>query len=85
MPEDVALQKIAFCLCKQWTLYSLTPLYKFSYINFKEHSKHLSTLIAAEKLKGLAVEEEEDFNIEIFSLYFLGMKETQRDPETFLV
>ncbi|MBW00220.1 Centromere protein L, partial [Eschrichtius robustus] len=83
--EDVDPQKFAFLLHKQWTLYSLTPLYKFSYTNFKEYSRLLNAFIAAEKQKGLAVEVGDDFNIKVIFSTLLGMKGTQRDPEAFLV
>lgn len=76
---------MAFLLHKQWSLYSLTPLYKFSYTNLKEYSKLLSAFIAAEKQKGLAVEVGEDSNIKVIFSALLGMKGTQRDPEAFVV
>ncbi|XP_058396029.1 centromere protein L [Diceros bicornis minor] len=85
LQEDVDPQKVAFLLHKQWTLYSLTPLYKFSYTNLKEYSKLLSAFIAAEKQKGRAVEVGEDFDIKVIFSALLGMKGTQRDPEAFLV
>lgn len=85
LQENVDPQKVAFLLHKQWTLYSLTPLYKFSYANLKEYSRLLSAFIAAEKQKGLAVEVGEDFSIKVIFSTLLGMKGTQRDPEAFLV
>ncbi|XP_008144086.2 centromere protein L [Eptesicus fuscus] len=85
LQEDVDPQKVAFLLHKQWTLYSLTPLYKFSYTNLKEYSKFLSAFIVAEKQKGLAVEVGEDLNIKVIFSTLLGMKGTQRDPDAFLV
>ncbi|XP_025733213.1 centromere protein L [Callorhinus ursinus] len=85
LQEDNDPQKVAFLLHKQWTLYSLTPLYKFSYTNLKEYSRLLSAFIAAEKQKGLAVEVGEDFNIKVTFSTLLGMKGTQRDSEAFLV
>lgn len=63
-------------------LYSLTPLYQFSYTNIKGYSKLLSAFIDAEKQKGLAVE---DFDIKVIFSTILGIKGTQRDPEAFLV
>ncbi|KAM5239334.1 centromere protein L isoform 2-T2 [Ctenodactylus gundi] len=67
LQEDVHPCKFAFLLHKQWTLYSLTPLYKFSYNHLKEYSRLLSAFITAEKQKGLAVEVGEDFNVKILS------------------
>ena len=83
--EDVDPQKFAVLLHKQWTLYSLTPLYKFSYTDFKEYSKLLTAFIAAEKKKGLAVEVGDDFNIKVIFSTLMGVKGTERDPEAFLV
>lgn len=85
LQEDVDSHRVAFLLHKQWTLYSVTPLYKFSYNNLKEYSRLLNAFIAAEKQKGLAVEVGEDFNIKVTFSTLLGMKGTQRDPEAFLV
>lgn len=85
LQEDVDPQKVAFLLHKQWTVYSLTPLYKFSYANLREYSRLLSAFLAAEKQKGLAVEVGEDFNIKVSFSTLLGVKGTQRDPEAFLV
>lgn len=83
--EEIDPEKVAFLLRKQWTVYSLTPLYKFSYTSLKEYSRLLSAFIAAEKQKGLAVEVGEDFNIKVIFSTLLGVKGTQRDPEAFLV
>lgn len=83
--EDVDPQKVAFLLHKQWTLYSLTPLYKFSYTHLKEYSKLLSAFIAAEKQKGLAVEVGADSNIRVSFSALLGVKGTPRDPDAVLV
>lgn len=85
LQEDVDPQKFAVLLHKQWTLYSLTPLYKFSYTDFKEYSKLLTAFIAAEKKKGLAVEVGDDFNIKVIFSTLMGVKGTERDPEAFLV
>ncbi|XP_057569575.1 centromere protein L-like [Hippopotamus amphibius kiboko] len=85
LPEDADPPKFAFLLHKQRTLYSLTPLYKFSYTNFKQYSKLLNAFIAAEKQKGLAVEVGEDFSIKVIFSTLLGMKGTQRDAEAFLI
>lgn len=85
LQEDIDPQKVAFLLHKQWTIYSLTPLYKFSYSNLKDYSRLLSAFIVAEKQKGVAVEVGEDFNIKVIFSTLLGVKGTQRDHEAFLV
>lgn len=83
--DDVNSQKVAFLLHKQWTLYSLTPLYKFSYAYLKEYSRLLSAFIAAEKQRGLAVEVGNDFSIRVVFSTLPEMKGTQRDSEAFLI
>ncbi|XP_037001436.2 centromere protein L isoform X1 [Artibeus jamaicensis] len=83
--EDVDPQKVAFLLHRQWTLYSSTPLYKFSYTSLKEYSKLLSAYIAAEKQKGLAVEVGADLNLRVSFSTLQGVKGTHRDPDTVLV
>ncbi|KAM8812766.1 centromere protein L isoform 2-T2 [Rhynchonycteris naso] len=85
LQENVDPQKVAFLLHKQWTLYSVTPLHKFSYTNLKQYSKLLSAFIASEKQKGLAVEVGEDLDVKVIFSALLGLKGTQRDPDAFLV
>ncbi|XP_031792773.1 centromere protein L [Sarcophilus harrisii] len=85
LQENVDPQKIAFLLNKQWTLYSLTPMYKFSYTNLKKYSTLLKAFVAAEKQKGLAVDMGEDFKFKVIFSILSGMKGTHRDPAAFLV
>ncbi|XP_068807939.1 centromere protein L [Struthio camelus] len=63
--ENADPQKTAFLLRKQWTLYSVTPLYKFSSANLKEYARLLGAFIAAEKQKGFAVEVGVDLDIRV--------------------
>ncbi|NWH79865.1 CENPL protein, partial [Piaya cayana] len=49
-------QRTAFLLRRQWALYSVSPLYRFSDARLKDYAQLLSVSIAAEKQKGLAVE-----------------------------
>ncbi|XP_040840206.1 centromere protein L isoform X1 [Ochotona curzoniae] len=85
LQENVDPQKVAFLLHKQWTLYSLTPLYKFSYSNLKEYSRLLNAFFTTEKQKGLAVEVGEDLSITVTFSTLLGVRGTQRDPDALLV
>ncbi|XP_076994780.1 centromere protein L-like [Tamandua tetradactyla] len=85
LQEDIDILKVAFLLQKQWTLYSLIPLSRFSYTNFKEYSRFLSAFISAEKKKEPAVEVGEDFNIKVTFPPLLELKGTHRDLEAFLV
>ncbi|XP_054976162.1 centromere protein L isoform X1 [Sorex araneus] len=85
LQENVDPQKVAFLLHKQWTLYSLTPLYKFSYSSLQDYSRLLRAFMAAEKHKGLAVAMGEDLDFKVLFSVLLGMKGTPRDPEALLI
>ncbi|KFV56771.1 Centromere protein L, partial [Tyto alba] len=47
-------ESTVFLLHKQWTLYSVTPLHRFSTAHLKDYSRLLGVSIAAERQKGLA-------------------------------
>uniref|UniRef100_A0A8C8R9L3 Centromere protein L n=1 Tax=Pelusios castaneus TaxID=367368 RepID=A0A8C8R9L3_9SAUR len=83
--ENADPQKIAFLLRKQWTLYSVTPMYKFSYGNLKAYSRLLSAFVAAEKQKGLAVEVGSDLGFKVTLSTLLGLKGTDQDQVAILV
>uniref|UniRef100_A0A8D0HIG7 Centromere protein L n=1 Tax=Sphenodon punctatus TaxID=8508 RepID=A0A8D0HIG7_SPHPU len=85
LQENADSQKIPILLCKQWTLYSVTPLYKFSYSRLKDYSRLLSAFIATEKQKGLAVEVGNDLGIKVTLSTLLGLKGTDQDDEAILV
>ncbi|KFP75456.1 Centromere protein L, partial [Apaloderma vittatum] len=78
-------QKTAFLLRKQWTLYSVTPLYGFSGARLRDYARLLSASIAAEKKKGLAVEigAELDFKVAVSSLP--DLKGSDQDQAAILV
>ncbi|XP_018411039.1 PREDICTED: centromere protein L [Nanorana parkeri] len=78
-------QKAALLLQKQWTLYSVTPMYNFSYDKLKEYSKHLSATIAAEKQKGVAIDPGSDLNLKASFSCLPGLKGKERDPTAVLV
>ncbi|CAI9545276.1 unnamed protein product [Staurois parvus] len=83
--ETLDPQKAALLLQKQWTIYSVTPMYNFSYDKLKEYSKHLSATIAAEKQKGVAVDPGSDFNLKANFSCLPGLKGKERDPTAILV
>ncbi|XP_074859421.1 centromere protein L [Carettochelys insculpta] len=85
LQENADPQKIAFLLRKQWTLYSVTPMYKFSYGSLKEYARLLSAFVVAEKQKGLAVEVGNDLGIKVTMSTLLGLKGTDRDQVAILV
>ncbi|KFQ37486.1 Centromere protein L, partial [Mesitornis unicolor] len=78
-------QRTAFLLCKQWTLYSVTPLYKFSSALLKDYAKLLSASIAAEKQKGLAVEVGVELDIKAVISILPDLRHSDRDQAAILV
>ncbi|XP_072275806.1 centromere protein L [Pyxicephalus adspersus] len=78
-------QKAALLLQKQWTLYSVTPMYDFSYTKLKEYSKHLSATIVAEKQKGVAVDLGSDVAFKANFSCLPGLKGKESDPTAILV
>ncbi|XP_029474825.1 centromere protein L [Rhinatrema bivittatum] len=79
LEENIDPVRISSLLHKQWTLYSVTPMYKFSYANFKDYSKLLSAFITAEKQKGLAVEVGIDLNMKVTFSSVSGLKGSEHD------
>ncbi|KAM3914302.1 centromere protein L [Leptodactylus fuscus] len=86
-PLEEALDpaKAALLIQKQWILYSVTPMYKFSYTRLKEYSRHLSAHIAAEKQKGIAIELGADLNLKATFSCLPGLKGKDRDPLAVLI
>ncbi|KAM6342955.1 centromere protein L [Alca torda] len=78
-------QKTAFLLRKQWTLYSVTPLYRFSNAHLKHYTQLLSAFIAAEKQKGLAVEVGVELDIKVAVSSIPDLKGSDRDQDAILV
>uniref|UniRef100_A0A8C5RPM3 Centromere protein L n=1 Tax=Laticauda laticaudata TaxID=8630 RepID=A0A8C5RPM3_LATLA len=58
--QEEASYQIQFIVTKQWTLYSITPLHKFSYGKLWEYSKQLSQVITAHKEKRFILDGETD-------------------------
>ncbi|KAM4721500.1 centromere protein L [Rhinophrynus dorsalis] len=77
--------KIAQLLNKQWTLYSVTPLHKFSYTSLKEYAKLLSAHITAEQQKGFAIEVGSELGLKATFSRLPGLKGRERDPGAILV
>nr|XP_033772905.1 centromere protein L [Geotrypetes seraphini] len=77
--------EVSFLLRKQWTLYSVTPLYKFSYTKFKDYSKLLSAYITAEKQKGLAVEVGIDLNVKVTFSSLSELKGNENDQRAVFI
>ncbi|XP_073498718.1 centromere protein L [Phyllobates terribilis] len=83
--ETLDPAKAALLTQKQWTLYSVTPMYKFSYTRLKDYSRHLSAHIAAEKQKGLAIEVGSDLNLKATFSSLPGLKGKDSDPLALLI
>ncbi|XP_062990028.1 centromere protein L [Elgaria multicarinata webbii] len=83
--QDNSDPQIAALLRKQWTLYSVTPLYKFSYEQLQEYSRQLSHFIASERQKRFAVEAESNvtFEAKLFSLP--ALKTTEQEQVAVLI
>ncbi|XP_061201519.1 centromere protein L [Neopsephotus bourkii] len=78
-------QATAFLLRKQWALYSVTPLYKFSSAHLKAYTKLLSAYIAGEKQKGLAVEVGVELDIKVAISSLPDLKGSDEDEAAVLV
>ncbi|NXN14311.1 CENPL protein, partial [Indicator maculatus] len=83
--ENAGPQRTAFLLRKRWTLYSVTPLYKFSDAHLKDYSRLLSAFIAAEKKKGLAVEIGVELDIKVAISSLPDLKGSDQDHAAILV
>ncbi|NXJ63842.1 CENPL protein, partial [Rostratula benghalensis] len=83
--ESTDCQRTAFLLCKQWTLYSVTPLYRFHNTYLRDYARLLSAFIAAEKQKGLAVEVGAELDIKVTVSSIPDLKGSDRDQAAILV
>ncbi|NXT75814.1 CENPL protein, partial [Zapornia atra] len=78
-------QRTAFLLRKQWTLYSVTPLYRFSNAHLKDYTRLLSAFVAAEKQKGLAVEVGVELDIKVAFSSLPDLRGSDQDQAAILV
>ncbi|XP_031451501.1 centromere protein L [Phasianus colchicus] len=83
--EDADPQKTAFLLRKQWTLYSVSPLYKFSSADLKDYARMLGVFIAAEKQKGLAVDVDGELGVRVAMSGLPELRGSEQDPAAVLV
>ncbi|NXC44715.1 CENPL protein, partial [Penelope pileata] len=83
--ENADPQKTAFLLRKQWTLYSVTPLYKFSAARLKDYARLLGVFIAAEKQKGLAVGAGAELGLRAAVSSLPELRGSERDPAALLI
>nr|XP_056700687.1 centromere protein L [Euleptes europaea] len=83
--QENAEAQIGFLLCKQLTLYSVTPLYKFSYDRLQEYSRQLCFVIAAEKQKRLAVHVEGDLKFKATFSLVSALKTSEEDQPGVLI
>ncbi|XP_053325204.1 centromere protein L [Spea bombifrons] len=85
LEETLEPSRIAYLLNKQWNLYSVTPMHRFSHKNLKEYSRLLSAQILAEKQKGFAIEVGTEHIMKASFSYLPGLKGKERDPGAVLV
>ncbi|XP_067846889.1 centromere protein L isoform X2 [Heptranchias perlo] len=79
-------EQIAVLLQKQWRLYHVTPLYRFSYTMLKKYSNELSVFIATEKKKkGMAVEVGIELASKAKFSMLAGLRATESDPEAVFI
>ncbi|POI35047.1 hypothetical protein CIB84_001202 [Bambusicola thoracicus] len=83
--ENADPQKMAFLLRKQWTLYSVSPLYKFSSADLKDYARMLGVFIAAEKQKGLAVDVDGELGVKVAMSGLPELRGSEQDPTAVLV
>ncbi|NXN94458.1 CENPL protein, partial [Rhinopomastus cyanomelas] len=83
--EDMDPQTAAVLLRRQWSLYSVTPLYRFSGARLKGYSRLLGAFIASEKQKGLAVEIGVELDIKVAFSSFPELKGSDQDQAALLV
>ncbi|XP_078075442.1 centromere protein L [Mustelus asterias] len=78
-------EQIAALLQKQWRLYHVTPLYRFSYTMLKKYSNELSVFIATEKKKGVAIEVGIELASKAKFSMLAGLRATENDPEAVFI
>ncbi|XP_063154582.1 centromere protein L [Candoia aspera] len=83
--QENADHQIRFIVSKQWTLYSVTPLYNFSYGHLEEYSKQLSSVIATQKEKRFVLEGETDLMCKVKFSSFSILKTTGKKKAAVLI
>ncbi|XP_077188656.1 centromere protein L isoform X2 [Paroedura picta] len=83
--QENADARIGVLLRKQLTLYSVTPLYKFSYDRLQEYSRQLCFVIAAEKQKGLTEHLEGDLTFKVNFSVLSVLKASVQDQAGVLI
>ncbi|NXG00276.1 CENPL protein, partial [Sakesphorus luctuosus] len=78
-------QRTAFLLRKGWTLYSVTPLYRFSRGRLKDYARLLSAAMAAERHRGLAVQVGEELDTRVALSSLPDLQGSEQDPPALLV
>ncbi|XP_071607540.1 centromere protein L-like [Heliangelus exortis] len=78
-------QRIAFLLRKQWSLYSVTPLYRFCEARLRDYGRQLGAFIAAERQKGLAVEVGVELDVKVAVSCLPDLKGSEQDQAALLL
>ncbi|NXF03375.1 CENPL protein, partial [Smithornis capensis] len=77
--------RTAILLRKAWSLYSVTPLYRFSRGRLRDYARLLSAFIAAEKQKGLAVRVGDELGIKVAVSSLPDLQGSEQDQAAVLV
>ncbi|NWW70317.1 CENPL protein, partial [Climacteris rufus] len=83
--ENMDAQQTAFLLREAWTLYSVTPLYRFRRARLRDYARLLSAFIAAERQKGLAVEVGGELDIKVALSSLPELRGSEQDQAAILV
>ncbi|XP_027514155.1 centromere protein L [Corapipo altera] len=78
-------QRTALLLRKAWTLYSVTPLYRFCRGRLRDYARLLGAFIAAERQKGLAVEVGVELDIKVALSNLPELQGSEQDQPAVLV
>ncbi|KAM9830500.1 centromere protein L [Syngnathus typhle] len=83
--DKVDPKQLASLMGTKWQLSYVTPLYRFRYTQLKSYARQLSAFMAAERQKGLAVEEGSTQSLRITFSVVHGLAVTDDDAETILI
>ncbi|NXM75812.1 CENPL protein, partial [Serilophus lunatus] len=78
-------QRTAFLLRRGWTLYSVTPLYRFCRGRARDYGRLLSAFIAAERHKGVAVQVGDPLDIKVALSSLPDLQGSEQDQAAVLV
>ncbi|NXS10140.1 CENPL protein, partial [Neodrepanis coruscans] len=78
-------QRTQFLLRKGWTLYSVTPLYRFCRRRLRDYARLLSAAIAADRHRGVAVEVGDELGLRVALSSLPDLQGSEQDQAAVLV